>query len=179
MDQLTDAGKGAHVFLPNLDEVELMFGDYFSKMVEVAADEISIAMTFPPGIRLESFSGEEVSTDRENRVQNIILAKGDDLTFLARLLVSDDEAWDKPATLEIEYRPLGTAELVTQKVQFEKLSEILKPEGQLMQRTQAVVDFADYACGTGSDTEAKRTLENYETNHTLDWGLEEIQSLLR
>ncbi|SVE60096.1 uncharacterized protein METZ01_LOCUS512950, partial [marine metagenome] len=29
MDQLTDAGKGAHVFLPNDEEVELIFGDYF------------------------------------------------------------------------------------------------------------------------------------------------------
>ena len=34
MDQLTDAGKGAHVFLPNAEEVDLIFGDYLPKLIE-------------------------------------------------------------------------------------------------------------------------------------------------
>ena len=55
MDRLTDAGKGAHIFLPNRAEVDLIFGDYFTKLVEVAADSIEIVMELPAGTSLREF----------------------------------------------------------------------------------------------------------------------------
>ena len=49
MDQLTDAGKGAHVFLPNSQEVDLIL-EITLPSFEVAADRISIEMELPAGV---------------------------------------------------------------------------------------------------------------------------------
>jgi len=180
MDQLTDAGKGAHVFLPNTDEVELIFGDYFTKLVEVAADRISIEMELPAGVVLESFTGEEVSTNPEERLQNIILAAGDDMTFIARFRINREEALSEPASLKLTLRPLSTGAEVIHEVNVDAFSELVETPGTLFERTRVIRDFATIV--TGSDTtgieleDISQTLEDFGP---LDWGLLEIQSLLQ
>ena len=179
MDQLTDAGKGAHVFLPNSQEVDLIFGDYFTKLVEVAADRIAIEMELPAGVTLESFTGEEVSTNPEERLQNIILAAGDDMTFIARFKISRPEALLEPALLRLKLRPLSTGTEVVHEVSVEALSDLIASPGALFERTRVIRDFATIV--TGSDTtgleldDISEQLENYGP---LDWGLQEIQTLI-
>ena len=179
MDQLTDAGKGAHVFLPNSQEVDLIFGDYFTKLVEMAADRISIEMELPAGVVLESFTGEEVSTNPEERLQNIILAAGDDMTFIARFRINREEALNEPASLKLTLRPLSSGSEVIHEVSVDALSELIQEPGALFERTRVVRDFATVV--TGSDTtgtnleDISERLENFGP---LDWGLQEIQSLV-
>ena len=147
MDRLTDAGKGAHIFLPNADEVDLIFGDYFTKLVEVAADSIEIVMELPAGTTLESFSGEEVSTNPEERVQNVIIAAGDDMTFTARFAVEREEAWGEAVKLSITYRPLGSGEALTQDFEVERFSDLVATPGALFKRTRLIRDFAFHVTG--------------------------------
>ena len=115
--------------LPNRAEVDLIFGDYFAKLVEVAADNIEIVMELPAGTSLESFSGEEVSTNPEERVQNVIIAAGDDMTFTARFAVEREEAWGEPVTLSITYRPLGSGDVVTQDFEVERFEDLVASPG--------------------------------------------------
>jgi Ca-activated chloride channel family protein len=179
MDQLTDAGKGAHVFLPNDEEVELIFGDYFTKLIEVAADRISIEMELPAGVTLESFTGEEVSTNPEERLQNIILAAGDDMTFIARFKINRAEALEEPALLRLTLRPLSTGTEVVHEVSVDALSELIASPGALFERTRVIRDFATVV--TGSDTtglELEDISEQLENYGPLDWGLQEIQTLI-
>ncbi|MEC9466443.1 MAG: VWA domain-containing protein [Myxococcota bacterium] len=179
MDQLTDAGKGAHVFLPDSNEVNLIFGDYFNKLVEVAADQISIEMTLPQDVTLESFTGEEVSTNPDERLQNIILAAGDDMTFIARFKVGREEALDEPATLTLTMRPLSTGEEVVFTVDMERFGDLVENPGELFERTRIVHDFGKLACGTPvPGVDAEDLLETLSGSTTLDWGLQEIQGLL-
>jgi Ca-activated chloride channel homolog len=179
MDQLTDAGKGAHVFLPNSQEVDLIFGDYFTKLVEVAADRISIEMELPAGVVLESFTGEEVSTNPEERLQNIILAAGDDMTFIARFRINREEALNEPASLKLTLRPLSSGSEVVHEVSVDALSDLVQAPGALFERTRMVRDFATVV--TGSDTTGTN-LEDISSRLAefgpLDWGLQEIQSLV-
>ena len=176
MDQLTDAGKGAHVFLPNADEVELIFGDYFPKLVEVAADQVAIEMTLPKGIYLESFSGEEVSTNRAQRLQNIVLAAGDDMTFVAKFKVESDAELDKPASLRVTLRPLSSGRPVVHHIEVAQFSELLGDAGSLFKRTQIVHQFGTWAAtGQGDESDI---LDAIEALPTADWGLLEIAELL-
>ncbi|MCK5688939.1 VWA domain-containing protein, partial [Myxococcota bacterium] len=145
MDQLTDAGKGAHVYLPSDDEVGVIFGDYFPKLLEVAADEIAIEMLLPTGLYLQDFSGEEIATDPQERLQNIVLAAGDDMTFLARLIVSDTAALDEPMTLKVSLRPLGTGEEILIEESLASVRELILDPGLLFERPRIVKAFADYA----------------------------------
>jgi Ca-activated chloride channel family protein len=178
MDQLTDAGKGAHVFLPD-NEVNLIFGDYFTKLVEVAADQIAIEMTLPQDVTLESFTGEEVSTNPEERLQNIILAAGDDMTFIARFKVGREEALDEPATLTLTMRPLSSGEEVVLNVEMDRFGDLVESPGALFERTRIVHDFGKLACGTPvPGVDAESLLETLNNSGTLDWGLQEIQGLL-
>lgn len=177
MDKLTDAGKGAHIFLPNAEEVDLMFGDYFGKLMEVSADEISIAMTLPEGVTLSGFSGEEVSTNPNQRLQNIVLASGDDLTFLARFTITRTEAWDEPAQLELSLRPLGTGEVLERTVEFASLRALLQEPGPLFARTSLVQEFAEIATGTSATSPAVLG-ETIAAIEDADWGLVEIGALL-
>jgi hypothetical protein len=179
MDRLTDAGKGAHVFLPDAAEVGLIFGDYFDKIVEVAADGIAIEMLLPLGVRLESFSGEEVSTDPNRRLQNVVLASGDDLTFLARLQVSRPEAWGEPVTLTVTYRPLATGVAETVRIDFATLQDLVRAPGPLFGRTRIVDDFGRWASYTPGDLDEGRAIRAALEGHGVsDWGLIQIESLL-
>jgi len=180
MDRLTDAGKGAHVFLPNSQEVDLIFGDYFPKLVEVAADRIAIEMTLPQGITLESFSGEEVSTNPEERLQNIILAAGDDITFLARFQIHREEALTEPVQFVLKLRPLSTAEEVVETIDIEHFSDLIKNPGALLSRTRLVNDFAKLATGAGYPQVTPEQLDDALSGQTAsDWGLAEIQYLVQ
>ena len=176
MDALTDAGKGAHVFLPNTEEVDLIFGDYFSKLVEVSADQVAIEMMLPEGLALEGFSGEEVSVDPEQRLQNIILAAGDDMTFTARFVVHDEAALDGAASLKVTLRPLSSGEEQVIEIEIEKFSDLVADPGVLFERTQLISDFAKYATGHNGATRSLEKLEaDLEALNNPDWGLVEIE----
>ena len=178
MDRLTDAGKGAHIFLPNEEEVDLIFGDYFTKLVEVAADSIEIVMELPAGTTLESFSGEEVSTNPEERVQNVIIAAGDDMTFTARFAVEREEAWGEPVKLSISYRALGTGELLTQDFEVERFSDLVATPGALFKRTRLIRDFAFHATGqTHPDLKTPSELSGEMDLIEGDWAITELREL--
>jgi Ca-activated chloride channel homolog len=183
MDRLTDAGKGAHVFLPDDNEVNLIFGDYFSKLIEVAADEISIEMELPVGIHLSGFSGEEVSFNPDQRLQKVVLAAGDDLTFLARFVIDDEEALDKSLTLRVSATPLSTGQKITTEIEVAKVSDLLVDTGALAWRTRIIRDFAQVAIGESQGVAFNTQdliddLGAYLQTHGADSGLDEIKSLL-
>ena len=177
MDQLTDAGKGAHVFLPNAEEVDLIFGDYLPKLIEVAADKIAVEATLPEGLQLSGFSGEEVSFDPNQRLQNIILATGDDMTFTAKFDVLDEAALDQPMTLKVTLRPLSSGEVTMRKIEVESIRELIGEPGRLFERTRLIHRFGQWATGrTGSVEALLDDLSNYENP---DWGIQEIINLIR
>ncbi|MBL91786.1 MAG: hypothetical protein CMH56_08265 [Myxococcales bacterium] len=154
----------------------MIFGDYFSKLVEVSADQVAIEMMLPEGLALEGFSGEEVSVDPEQRLQNIILAAGDDMTFTARFVVHDEAALDGAASLKVTLRPLSSGEEQIIEIEIDKFSDLIADPGVLFERTQLVSDFAKYATGHNGAT---RTLEELEADlealDNPDWGLAEIE----
>ena len=178
MDQLTDAGKGAHVFLPSTDEVGIIFGDYFPKLLEVAADEVAIEMLLPEGIYLQGFSGEEISTDPDERLQNIVLAAGDDMTFTARLIVGEADALNEPMTLKVTLRPLGTAQEIVFEESVTSVNDLISDPGLLFERTRIVKAFADYATSSWNSPSSEELIERIDTYPASDSGLSEIKFLL-
>src|SRR5690606_738019 len=57
MDAVTDAGKGASVFIGSEVDAEQMFGQRFLEIMGVAARDVRVELTMPPGFDLVSFSG--------------------------------------------------------------------------------------------------------------------------
>jgi Ca-activated chloride channel homolog len=61
MNTVTDAGKGAAVFIDSADEAQKMFGERFLSTMEVTALNVQVEMTLPPYFAMDQFFGEEYS----------------------------------------------------------------------------------------------------------------------
>ncbi len=63
MDDVTDAGKGAYVFVDSAAEAHRMFGERFVQNMMVAARNVQMELTLPWYFGIKAFHGEEYSED--------------------------------------------------------------------------------------------------------------------
>ncbi len=63
MDTVTDMGKGASVYIPSRDEADAIFRRRFLETLGVAARNVHIRYTLPPGFEISEFTGEQLSAD--------------------------------------------------------------------------------------------------------------------
>ncbi len=82
MDDVTDAGKGAYLFIDSAEEAELQFGDptRFVANLEIAAADVRVELTLPVGWYIEEFHGEQSSTN-PGEVDPQHLAPNDSMIF--------------------------------------------------------------------------------------------------
>src|SRR5690606_26294835 len=111
MNDVTDAGKGASVFIPDADEAWKVFGDNFENTIAIAGRDVQVELTMPPGFEIVKFSGEEFSSD-PTEVEPQHIAPNDSMVFHQQVrtcapeLVSDDAeitvvaSWEDPWTFE-------------------------------------------------------------------------------
>ncbi len=84
LDQLTERGKGAYVFLGSDAEVDAVFGSRFVSLIETIAADVHFRLHLPPSLAMQTFYGEEASTQKE-RVQAIHYFAGTSQMFLSDL----------------------------------------------------------------------------------------------
>jgi len=63
MNKVTDAGRGAYLYLDSEQEAGRMLRDRFSESMLVAARDVRIAVTLPPYFGIAQFSGETFNVD--------------------------------------------------------------------------------------------------------------------
>ncbi|NVB37361.1 VWA domain-containing protein [Pseudenhygromyxa sp. WMMC2535] len=80
MDTVTDAGKGASVFMASEEEVWKVFGDDFESTMAIAARNVQVELSMPPGFEIVKFSGEEFSGDPKE-IEPQHLAPNDAMVF--------------------------------------------------------------------------------------------------
>jgi Ca-activated chloride channel family protein len=111
MDVVTDAGRGAYVYLDSVQEAQAIFTERFDEVMEVAARGVNLELTLPWYFQMHQFFGEEYSTDpKEVEAQH--LAPSDVMVFNQVLKACDasvvntaDEVtvkatWETPLTRE-------------------------------------------------------------------------------
>jgi len=92
MDTITDVGKGAYIYIPDAAEAERMFtGERFLSNLELAARNIRLELTLPPGFVLDEFHGEEASQD-PTEVKPQHLAPNDSMLYHMDLAYCDSAA---------------------------------------------------------------------------------------
>jgi len=90
MDEVTDAGKGAYIFIDSPAEAAKMFSDRFLQSMQIAARDVEVELTLPGVFRMEIFYGEEYSTVAEE-VDPQHLAPDDAMVFHQLLRAVDPE----------------------------------------------------------------------------------------
>ncbi len=143
MNAVTDAGKGAYVFMDSQQEAQQIFGANLLRHVEIAARNVQVQVTLPPTFQMKKFYGEQYSTDPK-AVEPQHLAANDAMVFNQVIESCDPKAltgkeeikvvanWTHPQTLQ----PM-------QDVWTAKLSDLLAGDQALLTKGDAIVAYAE------------------------------------
>ena len=80
MDTVTDAGRGAYIFIDSVDEAQKMFGSRFLENMEIAVRALRMEVTLPWYFSMKEFHGEEWSHNPQE-VEPQHLAPNDVMVF--------------------------------------------------------------------------------------------------
>ena len=143
MNEVTDAGKGAYLFIDTLAEAQRMFGQHFISNVEVAARNVQVELVLPPTFEMEEFHGEEYSPD-PTEVEPQHLAMNDAMIFHQRLLSCDTSALDPDGVITVTatYEHPITREEREDALET-TLSTLLEQDDALLLKGDAIVAYAD------------------------------------
>ncbi len=155
MDAVTDAGRGASLFVPTVDEAQKMFGERFVQTMAVAARDVQVRLDMPPGFSIVKFSGEEYSANPAE-IEPQHLAPNDAMVFHQTVATCAPTRVDQDAelTVAIQWRDAVTfaprSAQVTRKIQ-----EILADESPMLKKGAAVFAYAE-------------ALKAHQDAHTVD-----------
>jgi Ca-activated chloride channel family protein len=119
MNQVTDTGRGAYVYLDSAAEAQRMLGERFLSVVDVAARGVRLEVTLPYYLTLEKFFGEVASTD-SSVVRPQHLGPNDAMLFFQvlkacdpSLIHGDDRiklraTWETPFTRQLREATIDT-----------------------------------------------------------------------
>ncbi len=103
MDQVTDLGRGAAVFIATQEQAEEVFGDRFLETMAATARDVRIRYDLPSGFAIDRFSGEELSTD-PSQVQPQHMAPNDAVVLFQQLSVCSEAVdLDQAITVTVSY----------------------------------------------------------------------------
>jgi Ca-activated chloride channel family protein len=143
MDDVTDAGKGASVFIPDAAEAEKVFGGQFESVVAIAGRDVQVELTMPPGFEIVKFSGEEFSGD-PSEVEPQHIAPNDAMVFHQQIRTCAPELVDDAAefTMTASWQDPRTFEN-KQISQTWTYAELTGADQSLLRKGAAVLAFAD------------------------------------
>jgi Ca-activated chloride channel homolog len=143
MDIVTDAGRGAYVYLDTPEEAVHILADRFDEVMEVAARGVEVELSLPWYFQIERFYGEEYSTDR-TEVKPQHLAPGDAMVFLQTLKACDPSvvAPEDPINVTVSWQEPITHEARSVSAQT-SLSTLLAGDHAAIDKGLAIVAFAE------------------------------------
>ncbi len=108
LDDLTEKGRGAYVFLGSEAVVDRLFGSGFDSLIHTVAEDVRFSLTLPDSLGMKTFHGEESSRD-PSEVTPVMLAAGSHQVFFSDLAIRDQQlrwhddlvfsaSWTDPAT---------------------------------------------------------------------------------
>lgn len=158
MDTVTDEGRGAYVYLDSTEEAQLILGDRFDEVMEVAARGVQVKLTMPWYFGIQKFYGEEYS-ENPDEVKPQHLAPSDAMVFLQQLKACDPEmivltdtvqvtaTWQTPLTHQPREKHLETT-----------VGALLDGPKTHLDKGAAIVAYAE-ALKTGDKTELSQALQ--------------------
>lgn len=143
MDAVTDAGKGASVFVGDADEAWKIFHENFVNTLAVAARDVQVRVDLPPGFEIATFSGEEYSAD-PSEIEPQHLAPNDAMVFHQRIQTCAPELLDEETTVTVtaSYKDGTTFEGRDVSVTA-SFPELLAMDPALLRKGAAIFEYAE------------------------------------
>ena len=172
MNSVTDAGKGAYVFVDSPAEADIAFTDAFLRHVEVAARSVQVELTLPPSFEMDVFHGEEYSTVAEE-VEPQHLAANDAMIFHQVIKTCAPESLTGAETISVKatwQHPVTHVEIVDT---FEaKLVDLIAVDSPLLAKGDAVVAYAEAL-------QEVQTLEGEAARDRIDEAIATIEAAIK
>lgn len=163
MDQVTDTGRGAYIFVDSRDEAWKMFGDRFVQSIEVAAYDVQVALTLPDVFRIEEFHGEEYS-DVAKEVTPQHLAPNDAMVFHQLLAASSPNRVFADDRIGVEITWRDGPEAPTRSARWQDtLQHLIRTRCPEMRKADAIVTYAQALMLISSALERGNELEAHDT----------------
>ena len=181
MDRVTDAGRGAYVYLDSVSEANTMFGPRFDEVMDVAARSVRVELQLPWYMGIQRFYGEEYSTNPRT-IEPQHLAPGDAMVFNQVVSPCDTSHFSQtdPVQLTARWQTPGDHQNRSQSLQT-TLGELLAADTPYLPKAKAIIAYAEALKATGDQraklTEA-RTLVLAADPSGVDPELAEILSLI-
>jgi Ca-activated chloride channel homolog len=159
MNAVTDAGRGAYVYLDSIAEADRMLGQRYLQVVDLAARSVRLEITLPHYLVLEKFLGEVASTDA-SKVRPQHLGPNDAMLFFQVLRACDpsllhgDDRIRMRATWETPFAR------VAREVVVDTTLNALAGRDEDLTKAAAVAGYAEalITAATGSPDEARTAL---------------------
>lgn len=187
MNAVTDAGRGAYVFLDTGAEAWSVFKDGFLRHLEVAARDVQVEVTLPPTFGIQTFYGEEYS-ENPDEVEPQHLAANDAMVFHQIIASCDPSALTGNEVVKVVATwkdPITKAE---KKDSYEaSFASLLAGDTTMLRKGDAVVAYAEALADTrfleGAEAlaridEAIAAVEKGLQSVVGDVDLQELQALL-
>jgi Ca-activated chloride channel family protein len=185
MDQVTDIGKGAAVYIASEAEAQKMFGDRFLSTMDVWVRDVSVVLDLPAGFEIVKFSGEEYSADPAE-IEPQHLAPNDAMVFYQTIRTCAPEAVDELTGLTVAATwkdgitfEAGSTSLST------TFGALLAADSPQLYKGAAIYEYAEglKVIRGGGDRAAAREgmmtwLERAEATNPEDADLAEIRGLI-
>jgi Ca-activated chloride channel family protein len=143
MDVVTDAGKGASLFIPHQAEAIKMFKDRFVSTMMVAARDVRVRLDMPPGFEIVRFSGEEFSSD-PSEIEPQHLAPNDAMVFHQTVETCAPELVDAEASFTITTRYQDAVTFEQREVkETRKIVELLAEPSANLLKGAAIFAYAE------------------------------------
>ena len=178
MDEVTDAGKGAYVFIDGPAEAELQFGERFLSNVAVAARNVQMRATLPWYFGVKAFHGEEYSSDPAE-VEPQHLAPNDAMSFHQIIGACDPDSIDASDTIEahVEYLHPLTLQPMTDTLAV-PIGALVKQDASALYKADVVVSFAKAIIVIGSQIQQGDKAGAVETAEAMQEWLSEAATIL-
>ncbi len=143
MNTVTDAGKGAYVFLDRQQEAYEVFGKGLLRHLEVAARNVQVQVTLPPTFAIDKFYGEQVSTKKEE-VEPQHLAANDAMIFHQTIQSCDPASLTGQEVVKVVVTWQDAQTLQTKTAEWSaKFSDLQAGDHKLLDKGAAVVAYRD------------------------------------
>ncbi len=143
MDEVTDAGKGAYVFIDNADEAGLQFGARFNENMDVAALDVRASMTLPWYLLMHEFHGEEYS-ENPDEVDPQHLGPNDAMIYHQYLVACDEELVNGADEIEFGVTYTDPFSLVEKSEERSfTIDELLAISANQLLKGDAIVTYAE------------------------------------
>jgi Ca-activated chloride channel family protein len=143
MDIVTDTGKGASVFITDEAEAWKVFNENFINTMAIAARDVQVELTLPPGFEIVKFSGEEFSGD-PTEIEPQHLSPNDSMVFYQQLETCAPELIDDATevTVTASWEDVHTFERVEVSHTF-TVAELLAADAGKMAKGAAILAYTD------------------------------------